>query len=399
MSDKRKTITIAAEVNKNKGKDRTNVVRYFPGIVPKWVDCKEEEVHNNQSVSKNDLLEFSIKNTVNNDNMSVSVKTAEENDRRLKRLQQIKKDDEIEKRIEERLKKRREVFKSEVVEERNQSSNKDLDMKTEITEPKAIENVCEDARSSKHIHDDIYLSRQELKQKLLSSLKHEEGKNEEIDVDIFDKEDIHIPDATDMDNNVVCSNSEESSEDEKLLKPVFVSRDDRLTIKEKLQKELEEKANKELELKLKEQKKKETKKLVLSYIQKDLNGELEEKNAEDIEMPDDTDEPDNTVEYENWKIRELKRIKRNEEENLKKKREMDEIERRRSLTDDQRKEENIRLGSDDTLRPFKSKYKFMQKFYKMGVFYQDQSQGNLDHIFNRDYNLPVGYNKYLLKRR
>ncbi len=188
-------------------------------------------------------------------------------------------------------------------------------------------------------------------------------------------------------------NSEED-EEEKLLKPVFVSKDDRLTIKEKLQKELEEKANRELEIKLKEQKKKETKKLVLSLIQKDLNGELDEKNAEDQEMPDDTDEPDNTTEYENWKIRELRRIKRNEEENLMKLKEKEEIERRRNLTDEQRKEENLRLGSDDTLRPFKSKYKFMQKFYKMGVFYQDQSQGNLEHIFNRDYNLPVGYNIY-----
>jgi len=111
-------------------------------------------------------------------------------------------------------------------------------------------------------------------------------------------------------------------------------------------------------------------------------------------MPDDTDEPDNTTEYENWKIRELKRIKRNEEENMKKMRESQEIERRRNMTDDQRKEENLRLGSDDTLRPFKSKYKFMQKFYKMGVFYQDQAQGNMDHIFNRDYNLAVGEDNY-----
>jgi len=243
--------------------------------------------------------------------------------------------------------------------------------------------------------EDIFFKRQILKQKLLQN-KEKTNENNESDEDLFEKEDLLIPDVCDQMNpeNELNSEEELEEEEEKLLKPVFVSKDDRLTIKEKLQKELEEKANRELEIKLKEQKKKETKKLVLSLIQKDLNGELDEKNAEDQEMPDDTDEPDNTTEYENWKIRELRRIKRNEEENLMKLKEKEEIERRRNLTDEQRKEENLRLGSDDTLRPFKSKYKFMQKFYKMGVFYQDQSQGNLEHIFNRDYNLPVGYNIY-----
>jgi microfibrillar-associated protein 1 len=215
------------------------------------------------------------------------------------------------------------------------------------------------------------------------------------DDDIFGQEDIDIPDvAPEFAMKEQNNESDEEEDEEKLLRPVFVCKDDRFTIKEKLQKELEEKANKELEMKLKEQKKKETKKLVLSYIQKDLNGELDEKDAEEDNMPDDTDEPDNVEEYENWKIRELKRIKRDEEENLKKIKEKEEIERRRNLTDDQRNEENLRLGSDDTLRPFKSKYKFMQKYYTMGVFFKDDSQGNLDHIFNRDYNLPVGEDKF-----
>jgi len=228
-----------------------------------------------------------------------------------------------------------------------------------------------------------YIRRQELKKKLLSQDKATENKpNNMEEDDIFEKEDILIPEgptyncANNENDNEGDNNSEDSYEEEKLLKPVYVTKDDRITIKEKLQKELEDKANHELEQKQKEQKKKETKKLVLSYIQKDLNGESEEKNAEEEDMPDDTDEPDNTTEYENWKIRELKRIKRNEEENMKKMRESQEIERRRNMTDDQRKEENLRLGSNDTLRPFKSKYKFMQKFYKMGVFYQDQAQGN-----------------------
>lgn len=44
------------------------------------------------------------------------------------------------------------------------------------------------------------------------------------------------------------------------------------------------------------------------------------------------------------------------------------------------------LGSDDTLKPEKVQYKFMQKYYHKGAFYQDSD----DPIFKRDYNVGVG---------
>jgi len=111
-------------------------------------------------------------------------------------------------------------------------------------------------------------------------------------------------------------------------------------------------------------------------------------------MPDDTDEVDNLQEYENWKIRELKRIKRQAEEEEMRNNERNEIERRRLLTDEEREKENLTLGSDATLRPFKSKYKYMQKYYHSGVFFTNEKQGKLDHILNRDYNLPTAEDKY-----
>ncbi len=92
------------------------------------------------------------------------------------------------------------------------------------------------------------------------------------------------------------------------------------------------------------------------------------------------------IQYEQWKIRELKRIKREREERVKKEKEKAEIERRRQLTDAERAHENKVLGSDDTLKPERVKYKFMQRYYHKGAFYQDSS----DEIFNRDYNVAVG---------
>jgi microfibrillar-associated protein 1 len=35
----------------------------------------------------------------------------------------------------------------------------------------------------------------------------------------------------------------------------------------------------------------------------------------------------------------------------------------------------------------------MQKYYFKGAFFQDNAQGNLDHLYNRDYNLPTSEDK------
>lgn len=126
-----------------------------------------------------------------------------------------------------------------------------------------------------------------------------------------------------------------------------------------------------------------------------LSKKKEEKQEENQKgnLIDDTDNPDDLVEYENWKIRELKRIKRDLEENTKKIEEKKEIERRRNMTDAQRKEENLKLGSDDTLRNFKSKLNYLQKYYHKGAFFQDEANNNSEHIYNRDYNLPTWEDK------
>ena len=122
--------------------------------------------------------------------------------------------------------------------------------------------------------------------------------------------------------------------------------------------------------------------------QKKLNKKNNEKNLEP-NLPDDTDNPDDLDEYEKWKIRELKRIKKNFIEKQEKLNEKIEIERRRNLTDEQRQEENLKLGSDSTLKNFKSKIKYLQKYYHKGAFFQDEAINNSEHIYNRDFNLPT----------
>lgn len=90
--------------------------------------------------------------------------------------------------------------------------------------------------------------------------------------------------------------------------------------------------------------------------------------------------------FAEWRIRELRRIKKEREGRVKRDKDRAEIERRRRLTDAERAHENKVLGSDDTEKVEKTKYRFMQTYYHKGGFFQDSS----DPIFQRDYNMAVG---------
>ena len=61
------------------------------------------------------------------------------------------------------------------------------------------------------------------------------------------------------------------------------------------------------------------------------------------------------------------------------------------MTDAERQEENLRVGSDHTNKKEKVAYKFMQRFYHKGAFFQGDQDTN--PLFARDYNMPVGEDK------
>ena len=56
-------------------------------------------------------------------------------------------------------------------------------------------------------------------------------------------------------------------------------------------------------------------------------------------------------EYKRWKLREIQRLIRDKEERDQRKKEIGEIERRRALSDWDRKEEDKLLGNDESAKP------------------------------------------------
>eukprot|EP01068_Selenidium_serpulae_P009393 Selendium_serpulae@DN5219_c0_g1_i1.p1 len=175
------------------------------------------------------------------------------------------------------------------------------------------------------------------------------------------------------------------------IKPKFVPVAERATVKEQelLQKEMQKR---EIELKRKaEERRVETQQLLIEAIRSEEAADVAAENARiiddsDTEMPPETDGADNDEEeYEMWKIRELNRIKRDKEERISREKFLAEIERRRNMTEEERRESNRALDEANPKKDKKSKYTFMQKYYHQGAYFQHLE----DPLYNRDYNKPT----------
>eukprot|EP00954_Amorphochlora_amoebiformis_P022776 1355613-Amorphochlora_amoeboformis.AAC.1 len=184
----------------------------------------------------------------------------------------------------------------------------------------------------------------------------------------------------DEDESEYESDSEESVA-RPMLKPVFVSKRQRQTIEERERMEAEEEAYEE-ELRQREKERKEqAKKMVIAHLKAEEEAKLKSKEEE---MPDDTDGLDEEEEIKAWKLRELRRIKRENDFRERHKKDQEEIEKRRNMTDEQIEALNRVKSEKD-----RGNMKFLQKYFHKGAFFQDE-----DHeIFKRDFNQATGLDR------
>ncbi|KAK0198042.1 splicing factor, Prp19-binding domain-containing protein [Armillaria mellea] len=166
------------------------------------------------------------------------------------------------------------------------------------------------------------------------------------------------------------SEYESDSEDEKpkiQLRPVFVPKRNRVTIAEMeaLAADSEEVLRKkELEL---EERKKQSHDLVAESIRREL---AEKEKEDDIPDVDDTDGLDPAGEFEAWRLRELGRIKKEKEEEVRREEERAEVERRRALPEAQRLKEDLEHAQKLRDEKPKGQQKFLQKYWHKGAFHQ-----------------------------
>ena len=193
----------------------------------------------------------------------------------------------------------------------------------------------------------------------------------------------------DNEDSEYSSDSEDESTAKRVIKrPVFIPKTERIKHTEQLEEELA----KELESQRRKHAiRKQNKQLVIEA--KSLRTDEMEAAADDgfmnsdNELPNDEDDPPEEA-YQKWRIRELARLKRDREKREEEFKEKENTERRRMMTDEERAKEDKKIGKYK--KDEKSNYQFMQKYYHMGIFFQDSN----DPIFKRDYNIGVGTDNF-----
>ena len=331
---------------------QTKVKRYWPGKAPEWADDAEEDI---------DLRTARVsldKAFPKDEDGDIPAK----DDRRLRRLAQTRENKE-ELRADHRRIRQAEIVST--VEEQNERQEADIDEEDEEAQEERRRRIRE---------------RQLLReQEELLPQEEEEPVEDELEEE---------------------SEYETDSEDEQMgmamVKPVFIPKSQRDTIAERERLEEEERQLEELVKKRLEARKIETRQIVVEEIKKEEHIEKalnEEANIEDVDTDDELNEAE---EYESWKNREIARIKRDREERDARLKEKEEIERVRNMTEEERREWERK--NPKQLRQTKQKWKFMQKYYHKGAFFQEsaddviQSAGK-DDIYSRDFSEPTGEDK------
>ncbi|KAJ3485499.1 hypothetical protein NLI96_g4915 [Meripilus lineatus] len=204
--------------------------------------------------------------------------------------------------------------------------------------------------------------------------KEESGKTqvevEEEEEEDDDEEEEEGEKAAEEESSEYESGSESEEEPPKpQFRPVFVPKRGRVTIAERdaLAQDTEE-AQKKKEAEA-EERKQQSHNMVAESIRREL---LEKEKEEEVPDIDDTDGIDPEGEFEAWRLRELARIKRDKEEELRREKEREEIERRRALPEEQRMKEDMEHAEKLRSEKLKGQQKFLQKYWHKGAFHQDE---------------------------
>jgi len=171
------------------------------------------------------------------------------------------------------------------------------------------------------------------------------------------------------------SDSEEEERPKVQFRPVFVPKRARVTVAEREAEDSEE-AQRRREAEA-EERRKQSHDLVAESIRRELAEKEKEDNIPDV---DDTDGLDPEAEFEAWRLRELGRIKKEKEEELRREEEREEIERRRALPEEQRLKEDLERAQKLRDEKPKGSQKFLQKYWHKGAFHQDE-----EILHKRDY--------------
>lgn len=362
------------------------VARYWPGKEPKWAAQGEDDLDGDKGKDKE-------KGKAGERRTRLPKSLAPVEDAAASRLKRLAASESTGDTGQERLLRHRVLHDAQVIEARDDNEDEDKEVDSLVVPEASGQNLVEPLVHHDPDEDEDLraMRREHAREWALKRRKDEEDALKQEELDDEDEEDQNEEESeyeSDSDDNDPRMNA--------LMKPVFVSKSQRETLKEK---EMMQKEEEELEVKAKEklkERKVETKSMVIDQIRQDEEAEREglKEDGSDIELIDDDDEKNEAEEYELWKIRELKRIKRDKQERLERQKELEWIEKRRNMTEEERLEDDRKLDSKANSKSEAKQFNFMQKYYHRGGFFQDKAAAGEEPLYLRDYHEPLEEEKY-----
>lgn len=352
--------TIIAIRDKLRGKiGQTKVKRYWPGKAPEWGTEPGEE---------DDLRTARAAAVAKAFPTHDDFDAVRKDDPRLRRLAETRSDDRDELRADHRRFREAEI------------------VSTEEEENRRAEGLDQEEEDDEALEEKRRLRREKALQKLQQEAEDAFPEVEEEDE----------PEEEEEEESEYETDSEDDYGAVAMVKPVFVPKAERDTIAEREKLEAEERALEEAEKRKLEHRKVETRQLVVEKIREDEEVRKNMELDEDTGDVDTDDELNEAEEYEAWKTREIARLKRDREEREAMVKEREEIEKVRNMTEEERREWERK--NPKPAQPVKKKWKFMQKYFHKGAFFQappDEtaaSTGTHD-LFHRDFSAPTGEDK------
>ncbi|GBN46132.1 Microfibrillar-associated protein 1 [Araneus ventricosus] len=340
---------------------KVKVFRYVSGRRPKYAPEESSEGESD------DEFPFEKKPiSAAPEPLPIDDEEAAKHDPRLRRL--LKREDEDDDDAEDRIERHRHIH------EPAPAGDISEDEQSEGRPPRWRE---EEESSDEEELDDEEIERRRM---LLKLKAQEKAQQEEELLDLEDDVDKSEPEQSEGSEYEEYSDSEE--EVEQRLKPVFVRKRDRITVQDKEQQAQKEKELEILAKRQADERRRQTLKLVEEETKKELMEQQEVQKASDLVI---TDDENDEAAYETWKLRELKRIKREKDVRETYEKEKMEIDRIHSMTEEERRAEQRANPRLVTNKAAKGKYKFLQKYYHRGAFFLD----NEDDVYRRDFSAPT----------
>uniref|UniRef100_A0A383V586 Micro-fibrillar-associated protein 1 C-terminal domain-containing protein n=1 Tax=Tetradesmus obliquus TaxID=3088 RepID=A0A383V586_TETOB len=356
--------------------EKTTVKRYWPGRAPAWVESQQQD-----AVPADEALAQQVQRTA----ISAPVVVKKVADPRLARLaqRQVDRDEAVEEH--------RQIRAAEVVRRRHQqqSSSDEEESSEEEDEEEQQEQQPEaevDEEELQQRRDALKerLRQQQQQQDLLAAPGEEEEEEESSEYE------------TDSE-----SEEEGGPGRAKLVRPVFVRKQERETIAEREALEQQEEVDAEQQKQRASERQQETRQLLVQVIAADeaaaraAAAPVALKEYEEIDTGDEA-EPDA---IDQWQRREAARIRRDHGEREAAEAEAAEREKLRNMTEEERMAYLKANPKEPVESKQKAKWRYLQKYWHKGAFFQDSADdargtAGPSEVYGRDYSAPTGEDNF-----